>query len=169
MFVHYGIKPTQEKPGSDQLNQLNLTLPVLGDLSVENLPPRDSLHKKTGSFHLWENDAFLLGFTKTRIERASVNQTAQAIYREIFELTKGAFLYRVWNYLPELNSGEGDQEQYKQFCEGRSNAFHEAFGEENLEFMPAGSCVGIDGDELVIYFLAGSKCPDHHENSHHPE
>ena len=164
MLVHYGNTVPHKDKDSDQKNDSNLSLPVLGEVRFENLPPENAQFKKNGSFLLYENEYVLFGFTKTKIEASRLKETAENLYRELFEITKGAFLYRVWNYLPQINFGEGDQERYKQFCEGRSNAFHETFGEEHLTFMPAGSCVGIDGDELVIYFLAGAKCPDHHEN-----
>ena len=164
MLVYYGKTETQEAKDSVQKNGFSLTMPVLGGICVENLPPENFHFNKIGRFLLWESDFALFGFTKTNFQTKGIKETAAELYRELFKVTKGSYLYRVWNYLPHLNLGEGDNERYKQFCEGRSNAFYETFGEEHLAFMPAGSCVGIDGDDLVIYFLAGAKCPDHHEN-----
>lgn len=164
MLLHYSNTPIKEDTISGNTRDLWLSLPVLGERSVEVLPPENANYAKSGPFHLWNNGNVVFGFAKTEFQQEHVKETAHSYYRDLLDLTKGSFLYRVWNYLPNLNSGEGDKELYKQFCEGRSNAFHQAFGEQNPEYMPAGSCVGIEGDALVLYFLAGSKCPHHHEN-----
>ncbi len=164
MFIRYGSKHIQIESKSEQPTELHLPLPVLGKQCLEKIPLGNSRYRKEGTFHLWEDDHLLFGFTQANITPTTDSQISQELYQQLFQITKGTFLYRAWNYLPELNSGEGDSECYKQFCEGRSHAFHETFGENEFTYMPAGTCVGIGGDEIVVCFLAGSQSPDHHEN-----
>jgi len=59
---------------------------------------------------------------------------------------------RMWNVVPRLNEGEGDDERYKQFCIGRARAFDELLTPGSRP--PAASCVGFDGKGVLIYLLA---------------
>ncbi len=163
MFIRYGCRHIQIQSESEQSTELNLPLPVLGKQHVEKVPLQSSRYRKEGPFHLWEDGNLLFGFTRAQLTTTD-SKVSQELYQELFKITKGTFLYRAWNYLPQLNSGEGDSECYKQFCEGRSSAFHKVFGENEFTYMPAGTCVGIGGNEVVVCFLAGSQSPDHHEN-----
>lgn len=60
------------------------------------------------------------------------------LYRELIEtmarLSVPRFV-RIWNYLPDINAGAGDDECYRQFCWGRA----EALGDYSL---PAATAVG---------------------------
>jgi len=52
---------------------------------------------------------------------------------------------RFWNYVPEINLGDGDQEVYRQFCWGRAEAF------ENHQFeLPAATGIGSQDGLLRI-------------------
>ena len=70
-------------------------------------------------------------------------------------------LVRCWNYVPEINAGAGDEEQYKQFCWGRA----EAIG-ENCAGLPAATGIGSFDGMLRIAVLASRPRPDlkHLEN-----
>ena len=55
-------------------------------------------------------------------QREAIHQA----YRQLLQLTTERdypHLIRVWNYMPDINRGEGEQERYKQFCLGRLDAF----------------------------------------------
>ncbi len=161
MFIRYLNQQLQV--ASDSTGMI-LPLPPLGDLTEEILPFINVQPRSQGSFHLWEGNGLIFGFTNAQVNPQTDSKTAYELYQELFKITQSIYLYRTWNYVPDLNSGEGDRERYKQFCEGRSMAFHETFGDNDSTYMPAGTCVGIDGDQLVICFIAGTQPPDHHEN-----
>ena len=59
---------------------------------------------------------------------------------------------KTWNHVPDINRGEGDAEQYRQFCLGRAQAFDQvqAGGQH-----PAATAVGTaHGQPLQILLLA---------------
>jgi chorismate lyase/3-hydroxybenzoate synthase len=59
---------------------------------------------------------------------------------------------RIWNYIGAINQGEGDQERYKQFCDGRASGQGAFFAEG----FPAATAIGHHGDphRLQVYLLA---------------
>ncbi len=61
---------------------------------------------------------------------------------------------KIWNYIPGINEGEGDAEQYRQFCVGRAEALAADPAEQPP--MPAATAIGTPMDEraLQVYFLA---------------
>lgn len=73
------------------------------------------------------------------------------------------YLLRVWNVMPDINRGDGDNEVYRQFCLGRSTALQEAgVGEGEL---PAATAVGGDPEvELTITAIAADCRGLHLEN-----
>ena len=73
-----------------------------------------------------------------------LNEVVQRNYEDIV---------RTWNYIPEINKGDGDSERYRQFSLGRSIAFesHNC----NIETLPAGTAIGsVAGTQLGITILA---------------
>lgn len=164
MLIQYGAPKIGIRTDATGRSEVSLPIPLLGERSFEQLPLNAPSSRISGSFRIWEDENFLFGFTSCEVTPETDSAAAQTLYEEAFAASQGAELYRTWNYLPKLNDGEGDQERYRQFCNGRSLAFHKAFGSDEATYMPAGTCVGIDGDALVVCFLAGKEKPDHHEN-----
>lgn len=78
------------------------------------------------------------------------------------EKSKHPQLVRFWNYVPHINVGEGDRENYKTFCSGRLAAFRD-FELDDRQF-PAASAVGHYRDGLTICALTSVKAPQHHAN-----
>ena len=92
-------------------------------------------------------------------------------------------LLKIWHYLPDINVGEGDRENYRQFCVGRAQALRE---HDITETMPAATAIGIPLDagqtqsqdmaepaannqlgskqQAVFYWLSGTMSPDNVEN-----
>jgi chorismate lyase / 3-hydroxybenzoate synthase len=69
-------------------------------------------------------------------------------------------LIRVWNYLPAINAGCGEAENYKQFCAGRAAALREL--QLDPAGLPAASALGCEeGLPLQLTFLA-SRVPGKH-------
>lgn len=63
---------------------------------------------------------------------------------------------KIWNYIPGINQGEGDEELYRQFCLGRAEAV--SIDPGGSPPLPAATGIGTPPDEpaLQIYFLAGA-------------
>lgn len=69
---------------------------------------------------------------------------------------------RIWNYIGAINHGDGDQERYKQFCEGRAHGQGDFFAEG----YPAATAIGHHGAEhhLQVYLLACTHAGERVEN-----
>lgn len=78
-----------------------------------------------------------------------------------------AELQKIWHYLPALNLGEGDTENYRQFCLGRERALQDAnfLGPESRP-LPAATAIGIPDTGLpaLFYWLASSQSGINVEN-----
>ena len=63
---------------------------------------------------------------------------------------------KIWNYIPAINEGAGDDERYRQFCLGRAEAVLIDPGDRPP--LPAATGIGTPSDEpaLQVYFLAGA-------------
>jgi len=63
---------------------------------------------------------------------------------------------KIWNYIPAINEGEGDEELYRQFCLGRADAV--LIDPGDLPPLPAATAIGAPRAEaaLQVYFLAGA-------------
>jgi chorismate lyase / 3-hydroxybenzoate synthase len=69
-------------------------------------------------------------------------------------------LVRVWNFIPAINAGCGEDERYKQFCAGRAAALEELALDAGG--LPAASALGCAADlPLALTFLA-SRVPGAH-------
>ncbi len=63
---------------------------------------------------------------------------------------------KIWNYIPGINQGEGDEELYRQFCLGRADAVLIDPGDSPP--LPAATAIGCRAAEpaLQVYFLAAA-------------
>ena len=63
---------------------------------------------------------------------------------------------KIWNYIPGINHGSGDEERYRQFCLGRAEAVSIDPGDGPP--LPAATGIGTPLEErsLQVYFLAGA-------------
>lgn len=62
---------------------------------------------------------------------------------------------RLWNYLGGINLGDGDEERYKLFCQGRADGMGTFFADG----FPAATAIGhhAAGHLLQVYLLAGAQ------------
>lgn len=96
---------------------------------------------------------------------AHIEQATFDAYINIFsvlEQQRYPLMFRAWNYLPNINQGQGDNEVYKRFCTGRLRAF-EHLGIPSSDF-PAASALGHHGQGAVIYVFASRITPVHFNN-----
>ena len=86
---------------------------------------------------------------------ADIESATRAAYEALAAFVAGSrwpHLVRIWNYLADINEGEGDAERYKHFCTGRSAGMARLAGTA----FPAASAIGrSDGVPVVqVYWIA---------------
>lgn len=90
-----------------------------------------------------------------------LQHTTERAYRQIFELLEALdypFIFRLWNYMADINGHSHDLERYRQFNLGRQEAFI-ASRRDVVGNVPAACALGTAGGPLTIAFLAGRKSP----------
>lgn len=97
---------------------------------------------------------------------ADIQQATREAYERLFSTLSdrpGFKFVRLWNYLDDINAGEGDLERYRQFSVGRAEAFT---GRRIVdESAPAGTAIGTPrGSGLQIIGLASRRQLDPVEN-----
>jgi chorismate lyase / 3-hydroxybenzoate synthase len=89
--------------------------------------------------------------------RTPLQAASETAYRRIFQLLDAQGLpelWRVWNYLAEINTETHGLERYRQFNMGRQDAFL-ACNRGATGNVPAACALGLAGGPLSIAFLAG--------------
>lgn len=98
-------------------------------------------------------------------EHGGIRHAAQAIYSELRSFHRQSefpHLLRIWNYMDAINSGEGDEERYRQFCVGR----FQGLGDATESNYPAASALGHQHatHRLQVYWIACRAPGRHIEN-----
>ncbi len=87
------------------------------------------------------------------------NAIASLYERLLAELAASPHPYplKIWHYLPAINRGAGDDENYRRFCAGRDRALRAVA--PHLLPLPAATAIGIpnDGLPLTVYWLAAAR------------
>ena len=117
-------------------------------------------HGRDGDFAWARGGGYL--FLSLRIEEdayGGIRRAATHAYRRLLHALSThdhPHLLRAWNYLADINAGDGDDERYRQFTTGRA----EGVADLSPESFPAATAIGrLDGKrELMVYVLA-SKTP----------
>jgi enamine deaminase RidA (YjgF/YER057c/UK114 family) len=95
------------------------------------------------------------------LEATDLEANSASAYRQVFALLDElAFphLWRVWNFIPQINAEAAGLERYRRFNVARQDAFAAA-GRATLAAVPAASAVGSAAGDLAIYFVAGRAAP----------
>lgn len=143
---------------------MHISAPCLaGDATEEIFEPGVPLGVAAG-IHLYRSGELLVGYAQDDFVPAELAPRTESLYRRILESTQGRHLYRIWNYVPEINGHTAGLEHYRGFCQGRSHAFEAAIGNQFEPQLPAASAVGCDGTAVVVVFAAGTNTPRHCEN-----
>lgn len=93
--------------------------------------------------------------TLDEAEHGNLDATAERAYRALTRFVAGqpeSHVLRIWNYLGAINQGEGDDERYKHFCNGRARGMADAFAQG----FPAATAIGhlAGPGRLQVYLLA---------------
>ncbi len=95
------------------------------------------------------------------VAASPLQHTTERAYRQIFELLEVLgypFIFRLWNYMADINGHSHGLERYRQFNLGRQDAFI-ACRRDVVGNVPAACALGATGGPLSIAFLAGKKPP----------
>lgn len=161
----FGAASAVETPIGDAisigLNGLGREIPALELLNVGG---ESTVERGTSGNLSWaRNDDWQL--TWAVIEDARIDslerqtqQTYQSLLTEVANCPHQR-LARFWNYLPNINTGDGDREIYRRFCVGRHDAFT-SFGVAKNDF-PAASAVGHYQQGMTIMALSCSAQVEH--------
>ncbi|QAU24443.1 pteridine-dependent deoxygenase [Dyella sp. M7H15-1] len=80
---------------------------------------------------------------------------AYATLRQFMQTRNERCVLRIWNYISDINDGEGDAERYRQFCDGRAAGLGDFF----TNGFPAATAIGHHQRRhlLQIYLLASTE------------
>ncbi len=93
-----------------------------------------------------------------------IRAAARFLYESLLDRLHGQALYRVWNYVPQINQEVNGLENYRAFNAGRHEAFHAAYGPSFASHLPAASALGTQGGPFTLCYLAGPAPARHFEN-----
>lgn len=148
-FVFDGVQPVW--PSAD------IGLEVLGgDLHCEQWMATAPVRFGNGEGWHWSSSTDMLMVALTAPDEGDPAETTARFYRELIATIRSAgypHLLRIWNYLPDINGGTGDNERYRRFCVGRGRALAEA-GLEDAR-MCAATAIGTHDDRFRLFALAG--------------
>ncbi|MEK6664784.1 MAG: Rid family hydrolase [Pseudomonadota bacterium] len=129
-----------------------------------------------GAIHYHHDDDVLFGVIVlpepiAGAGKTPLQQATESAYQQVFTLLdklRYPYLFRVWNYLADINTLSFGLERYQQFNLGRQDAFL-AHGREVVGNVPAACALGfgLSGSAqgpLTIAFLAGRVAPLNIEN-----
>lgn len=140
-----------------------------GNNRVERwLAPESVRYGKQGRVSFARTHSFLVAHVRCEeVCISTVEKVTEDAYMRLLEFcqTEG-FPYpcRAWNFMPDINHGDGYLDVYKCFTVGRANAFDACGLDETL--YPAGTAIGsISGTPLGITVLATKARPTMISNS----
>jgi hypothetical protein len=162
--VEFGGSTTAEIPAERGFG-LTLPLPLLGGEARECLFPEIGLSREQDGLRFLESGDLRIGWAAESVkDEGRLAAQTQALYRRMLAATQGRHLYRIWNYVPRINTLAAGFENYRAFCQGRSLAFEEALGSAFPSVLPSASAVGTDDGFLSLIFVCGTATPRHVEN-----
>ncbi|WP_109126945.1 pteridine-dependent deoxygenase [Dyella sp. C11] len=114
------------------------------------------IHGRTGDVQWSSGEGWLFAaVTLDEAAHGGPRDTAASAYAQLCGFVasrRERHVQRIWNYLADINQGEGDTERYKQFCEGRAQGMG-SFFEDGF---PAATAIGhhASAARLQVYLLA---------------
>ncbi len=158
--------PTSPGPGFD-CSRKRLTLPVRASVPDEpfalRLPAASTSTR--GPVTYWRNESHIVGVACVAVDVDQLEEESHALYQALLKACEGLNLYRIWNWVPNINRNAPNQnEHYRLFCAGRARAFNDAFASDSEARMPAASAVGLACNHLVVCFTGGTAAAEHREN-----
>lgn len=138
--------------------QVDVSLTQLGSVPVREvwrsrLPVQHGWAEDVGFAH---NGEVLFGHLRlAQPDSADITAATTQAYLRIDRLQRQLgypFGLRMWNFLPDINRGEGDAERYRQFNRGRHDSHALKSGFERS--LPAATAIGTHDGSMTVGFLA---------------
>lgn len=154
-------------PGA-QPGIIPLGMPSLSDQPWEVIRYGDSVAQRGVDEHChWSliEDVLCVATWIAPEDCSDIEAATEVAYGRLFRVIQAKgfpYPFRIWNFMPDINCGAGDREEYKKFCVGRQRAFDD-YHVAPQEY-PAASALGHHTKGAVIYLLAGRNSGVHHEN-----
>jgi len=165
LAIGYGVEAAP--PGASETPWLAVPNRVLAPgASVERWRSSQPVRSGRHGTIAWSEDGEVLAGTARRQVGGDLAADTRAHFRDLLEAIAERgypYLLRIWNYLPRINEGAGDDERYRLFNIGRAQAFERWLGSRESGF-PSSSAVGTPGDDLRTAFLASARPPLQLEN-----
>jgi len=138
---------------------LDLAIPCLGGAQSETVgffnEEVETVPSTDGDFFLTRGKGWLAGCVARQSEFPLEAPTLQ-LYRDLLDIVgDDQPIYRIWNYLPDINGKTGGLENYRWFNVGRHRAYFERFENRMAAHISAASAVGTAGHDLALAFIAG--------------
>jgi chorismate lyase/3-hydroxybenzoate synthase len=157
--VIYGNAASSVDAADDPRRVVAPLQPLTGTRGAECwLSPTPVRSARAGRFAYAENDTvMMLSLRVAEADLSPLEDSVRSIYAELIKLIEARgypHLLRIWNYLGDINRGEGDAERYRQFCLGRFAAIARPGFETQL---PAASAIGSRGSEGFTLIVLASK------------
>ncbi|MGI9241076.1 MAG: hypothetical protein ACR2RV_09750 [Verrucomicrobiales bacterium] len=158
LSIRFGESETTCSPGDGGIN-LALSIPSLGEEHCEGIGffdgATEAVQSGHGDFLLTRGEGWLAGCVVRRIDFPLEAPTLQ-LYRDLLDIVgDDQPIYRIWNYLPDINGKTGGLENYRWFNVGRHRAYFERFEQKMSTHISAASAVGMAGQDLALAFVAG--------------
>lgn len=151
-------------PAGPAASVVHIETPWLAGAPTEELFPAAVPVGTERGCELFRSGDLLVGRAREPFAAADLAARSEALYRRIIGACAGRHLYRIWNYVPQINAETAGLEHYRAFCQGRSLAFEHALGAGFHPRLPAASAVGSRGPHIEAIFVAGRDAPRHFEN-----
>jgi chorismate lyase/3-hydroxybenzoate synthase len=113
-----------------------------------------------GPIRYTEHEQCLAGCIEVEEDRfGGLAEAAEYAYAQLLDFhaeSTHPYIWRIWNFITDVNEGTGDDERYRLFCLGRARGFARSVGSGGSGF-PAATAVGKRrGDRtLQICWMAG--------------
>lgn len=160
LIAFSGVAGSPSKNG----HRLVVNVPCLAGMDAEEIFPPVTLESQEPGLTIYRAGDLLLGHGTERLAGADIDGHTRRLYQRMLSACQGFSLYRIWNYVPQINAVVAGLENYRAFCRGRSEMFERSLGSDYKRLLPAASGVGCDDDRITVVFAAGLVPPTHIEN-----
>jgi len=125
----------------------------------------NAYQSESASFQRLESDSIVFAAAKVQTCDQDLEAVTERLYSELIENTQGLSIYRIWNFVPNINDvPRNGLENYQAFCKGRAQAFQRVYQQDMEKFLPAASAVGTSENQLSVIYIAGHHACSHLEN-----